>query len=551
MDWHARMEPRPLYQLLDEAARRFGPKPCIDFLDRRWSFQEVKDLADRFARGLIDLGLKPGDRIGLFLPNCPYFVIAYFGILKAGGVVVNFNPLYADREIEHQILDSGVAIMVTMGLEGLVAKLKPQFERTPLRRIIVCSLPKALPLAKRLLAPFALSKQLAKTGKDVHFITFEDLTDNDGDVTPPAIDPVTTLALLQYTGGTTGVAKGAALSHANVDINAQQVTLWFGDCPTAAVRSVGILPLFHAFAMTCVMNWSLSVGAEMVLVPRFQPDALLRLIQKKKPTAFCAVPTLFTALSNTPGIDRYDLSSIQMIISGGAPLPMEVRQDFERRTGARIVEGYGLSESSPVTCVNPPSTGGRIGSIGLPVPGTICEVVSLEDRKTILAPGEIGELTFTGPQVMMGYWNRPDATAETIIDKRLHTGDVGRVDQDGYVFVTDRLKEMIIASGFKIYPRNVEEAIYAHPSVKECAVIGVGDPYRGQTVKAVIALKTGERLTVEELGHFLKDKLSTIEMPKIVEFRDELPKTAVGKIQKKVLIEEERAKAALQTETNP
>ncbi len=549
LDWHAKLQPRPLYRLLDEAAGRFGPKPCIDFLDRRWSFAEIKALSDRFARGLLDLGLNRGDRVGLFLPNCPYFVIAYFGILKAGGVVVNFNPLYAEREIEHQILDAGVGIMVTMGLEGLVSKLRPQFERTPLRRIIVCSLPKALPLAKRFLAPFAMSKQLAKTGKDVHFIRFEDVTNNSGKVTPPTIDPATTLALLQYTGGTTGVAKGAALSHANVDINCQQVKLWFSDCPDAAVRSLGILPLFHAFAMTCVMNWSLSVGAEMVLVPRFQPEGLLKLIEKKKPTAFCAVPTIFTALMNTPGIGNYDLSSIQMIVSGGAPLPREVRQHFEQAAGARIVEGYGLSECSPVTCINPPSTGGRPGSIGLPVPGTICEVMSMDDRATVLPPGEIGELTFSGPQVMMGYWNRPDATAETIINGRLHTGDVGRIDEDGYIYVTDRMKEMIIASGFKIYPRNVEEAIYAHPAVRECAVIGVGDPYRGQTVKAVIALKSGEVLSTEELGRFLTDKLSPIEMPKIVEFRPELPKTAVGKIQKKVLIEEERAKAALQTET--
>jgi long-chain acyl-CoA synthetase len=535
IDWQTAFTPRPLYHLLDDAAARYDDKPCIDFLDRRWSFTEVKELSNRFARGLLDLGLNPGDRVGLFLPNCPYFVIAYFGILKAGGVVVNFNPLYADREIEHQILDSGATIMVTMGLEGLVAKLRPQFERTPLHRIIVCSLPKALPLAKRLLAPFAMSKQLAKTGN----------------VTPLAIDPTTTLALLQYTGGTTGVAKGAALSHANVDINAQQVTLWFADCPEASTRALGILPLFHAFAMTCVMNWALSAGAEMVLVPRFQPEALLKLIEKKRPTAFCAVPTLFTALSNTPGIDKYDLNSVRMIISGGAPLPMEVRQDFERRTGARIVEGYGLSETSPVTCVNPPSSGGKIGSIGLPVPATTCEVISIEDGKTVLPPGEIGELTFSGPQVMMGYWNRPDATAETIRNGRLHTGDVGRIDEDGYVFITDRLKEMIIASGFKIYPRNVEEAIYTNHAVKECAVIGVGDPYRGQTVKAVIALKDGEKLSTEELTNFLKDKLSPIEMPKIIEFRAELPKTAVGKIQKKMLIEEERAKAALQTETHP
>ena len=497
IDWQTRFEPRPLYRLLDSAADAHGSKRCIDFLDRHWSFAEVKTLSDKFARGLLDLGLKPGDRVGLFLPNCPYFVIAYYGILKAGCVVVNFNPLYAEREIEHQILDSGVTIMVTMGVGGLVDKLRPQFEKTPLHRVIVCSLPKALPFAKRMLAPFAMAKVLAKTGKDIHFIPFETLTDNDGDVTPPKIDPRTTLALLQYTGGTTGVAKGAALSHANVDINAQQVTAWFADCPDAADKSLGILPLFHAFAMTCVMNWSLSVGAEMILVPRFDPVGLLKLIEKKRPTAFCAVPTVFTALSNTQEIDQFDLSSIRMIISGGAPLPMEVRQDFERRTGARIVEGYGLSETSPVTCVNPPSTGGKRGSIGLPLPGTVCEVVSLEDRRSPLPPGQIGELTFSGPQVMMGYWKRPDATAETIMNGRLHTGDVGRIDEDGFVFITDRLKEMIIASGFKIYPRNVEEAIYGHPSVKECAVIGVGDPYRGQTVKAVIALKSGETMTSE------------------------------------------------------
>src|SRR5690348_4032492 len=299
IDWRAEFTPRPLYRLLDEAAARYGSGSCIDFLDRRWSFTEIKELSDRFARGLIDLGVKAGDRVGLFLPNCPYFVIAYFGILKAGGVVVNFNPLYADREIEHQIRDSGASIMVTMGLEGLVGKLRPQFAHTPLQRIIVCSLPKAMPLTKRLFASFSLSKQLAKTDKDIHFITFEELTDNDGDVTPPAIDPLNTIALLQYTGGTTGVAKGAALSHANVDINAQQVSLWFANYPAPYLRTLGILPLFHAFAMTCVMNWSLAAGSEMVLVPRFQPEALLKLIEKKKPTAFCAVPTLFTALINT------------------------------------------------------------------------------------------------------------------------------------------------------------------------------------------------------------------------------------------------------------
>ncbi len=547
IDWAAPIAPKPVPTILDHAVAQFGARPCIDFLGRRWSFAEIHAQANHMAKGMRELGLEIGGRVGLFLPNCHYFVVAYFAVLKAGGVVVNFNPLYADREIEHQILDAGVTIMVTLDREMLVAKLRPQFERTTLRRIIVGSLARSLPFPKNLLAPFVTSNETAKVSGDPRFVKYTQVIDNDGKLPLVECDPLTTVALLQYTGGTTGVPKGAALTHANVHANAKQVTRWFGAVPSAATRSIGILPLFHSFAMTCVMNWSLSVGAEMVLVPRFEAEGLLKLIANKRPTALCAVPTLFTALNNTPGVENFDLSSLRIIISGGAPLPMEVRNAFERRTGARIVEGYGLSEASPVTCIGPVSGKNKPGSIGLPVPGTICEIVSLEDRRTVLGVDQIGELTFRGPQVMLGYWNRPDATAETIIDGRLHTGDVGRMDDEGYVFITDRLKEMIIASGFKIYPRNVEEAIYLHPAVMECAVIGVGDPYRGQTVKAVVALKQDRVLNAQELGDFLSDKLSRIEIPKIIEFRAELPKTAVGKIQKKVLIEEERDKADKET----
>jgi long-chain acyl-CoA synthetase len=543
IDWAAPIAPKPLTRILDNAAAEFGSRPCVDFLDRQWSFEAILDLANRFAKGLSGLGIKVGDRVGLFLPNCHYFVIAYYGILKAGAVVVNFNPLYADREIQHQILDSGVTVMVTLDREMLVAKLRHQFERTPLRRVVVCSLAKSLPFPKNLLAPFVTSNELAKTEGDSRFVDFEETIDNDGSFAKIDFDPNKAVALLQYTGGTTGVPKGAMLTHANVYSNAKQVTRWFAAAPEAATRSVGVLPLFHSFAMTCVMNWSLSVGAEMVLVPRFEAEGLLKLIARKKPSAFCAVPTLFTALSNTPGIDDIDLSSVRMIISGGAPLPMEVRSTFERLTGARIVEGYGLSESSPTCTCGPVISQNKPGSIGLPIPNTVCEIVSLDDRRTVLGPNEIGELTFRGPQVMLGYWNRPDATAETIVDGRLHTGDVGRMDEEGFIFITDRLKEMIIASGFKIYPRNVEEAIYLHPAVKECAVFGVGDPYRGQTVKAVVSLKDGRALSSQELTDFLADKLSKIEIPKLIEFRAELPKSAIGKIQKKTLIEEEQRKA--------
>jgi long-chain acyl-CoA synthetase len=307
---------------------------------------------------------------------------------------------------------------------------------------------------------------------------------------------------------------------------------------------VGILPLFHAFAMTCVMNWALAFGCEMILLPRFEAKTLLRTIHKKRPNAMPSVPTLLTALMNYPDFDKYDLKSLRFCISGGAPLPLEVRKSFEAKTGARVLEGYGLSEASPVTCANPTHRPSKDGSVGLPFPQTTCEIVSLDDRKTVLKTGETGEICFRGPQVMMGYWQRPDATAEVIMNGRLHTGDVGHLDEDGFVFITDRLKEMIAASGYKVYPRIVEEAIYHHPAVKECAVIGVGDPYRGQTVKAIVALKADQRLTAEELITFLKGRLSPIEIPKLVEFRAELPKTVIGKIYKKALIDEEAAKHA-------
>ncbi len=419
---------------------------------------------------------------------------------------------------------------------------------------MICPFADSLPFPRNLLVPIAMFRDLAHIRRDHRHIAYRDLIDNDGAISIPACDPKTTLALLQYTGGTTGVPKGAALSHANVYVNALQCKAWFGGVSDPNSKVIGILPLFHAFAMTCVMNWALSNGGEMILLPRFDAKTLLRAIHKKRPTAMPAVPTLFTALLACPDLAKYDLSSLRFSISGGAPLPLEVRKAFEARSGARIVEGYGLSEASPVTCCNPTYRPSKDGSVGLPLPLTSVDIVSLDDRKTLVKTGENGEICFRGPQVMMGYWQRPDATAEVIIDGRLHTGDVGHIDADGFVFITDRLKEMIAASGYKVYPRVVEEAIYQHAAVKECAVIGIGDPYRGQTVKAVVALKANHQLTAEELSAFLKTRLSPIELPKVIEFRDELPKTAVGKIYKKALIDEEAAKtqlAAVETSHNP
>jgi long-chain acyl-CoA synthetase len=544
VDWAAPLHAKPVFALLEDAAARFPDRDCIDFQDKCFTYGEVKDLSDRAAKGLIEAGFKPGMKLGLFLPNCPWFVVFYYAGLKAGGVIVNFNPLYVEPEIARQIEDSETDFMVTLDLAILLPKVVAQLGTTRLKHVIVCPMAEQLPFPQNFLFPIVMRKSIAHMPDDARCLALKVLLDNDGAIELPVIEPTTTLAVLQYTGGTTGVPKGAALSHANITINAEQIRLWFRVMDRPETRIVGVLPLFHAFAMTCVMNLSLAFGACMLLEPRFDALKLLRLIARKHPNAMAGVPTLYNALLNTPGAENFDLSSLEMCISGGAPLPLEVAKAFEAKTGAHLLEGYGLSETSPVVCVNPPGRGSKPGSIGLPIPGTICEIVSLDDGKTLLKPGETGEICFRGPQVMMGYWNRPDATAEVIVDGRLHTGDVGHIDEEGYVFITDRLKEMINCSGFKVYPRLVEEAIYQHPSVRECAVIGVPDPYRGQTVRAVVVLKADSALGSEELDQFLENRLSKIEKPTQYEFRADLPKTVIGKIQKKILIEE-AATAAL------
>jgi long-chain acyl-CoA synthetase len=543
IDWAAPLHAKPLFALLEDSAALYPDLDCIEFKDKRYTYAEVKDLSDRAAKGLIDAGFKPGMKLGLFLPNCPWFVVFYFAGLKAGGVIVNFNPLYVEPEIARQIEDSETDFMVTLDLAVLLPKVTAMLGSTRLKHVVVCPMADQLPFPQSFLFPLLMRKSVAHMPEDERCIAAKALLDNDGEITLPVIDPVTTLAVLQYTGGTTGVPKGAALSHANVYVNTQQVRLWFHMMDRRDTRIVGVLPLFHAFAMTCVMNLTLAFGSCMLLEPRFETVKLLHLISRKRPNAMAGVPTLFNALLNAPGVENYDLSSLKVCISGGAPLPLEVAKAFQAKTGTHLLEGYGLSETSPVACINPVALGSRTGSIGQPVPGTICEIVALDDRKTLLKTGETGEICFRGPQVMMGYWKRPDATAEVIIDGRLHTGDVGHIDEDGYVFVTDRIKEMINCSGFKVYPRLVEEAIYQHPAVRECAVIGVPDPYRGQTVRAVVAVKIGATLTEKELDAFLTAKLSKIEKPTQYEFRDDLPKTIIGKIQKKILIEEAAAAA--------
>ena len=539
IDWNAPLPARPLHGLMDEAVAKFADRPCIDFLDKTYTYAEIGRLVDRAAAGLQDLGVRKGDRIGLFLPNTPYFVVFYFAVLKAGGIVVNMNPLYAERELANQIEDSGTEMVVTLDLTALYDKMARMLQETRVRRLIVCRMQDVLPWPKNWLFPIVRRKDKARIPTDERHVPFSRLIANDGRPKPIDVDPGEDVAVLQYTGGTTGVPKGAMLTHANLYANTVQSALWFPDVAYGHERMLGVIPLFHVFAMTGVMNLSLRVGAEMILLPRFELDQVMQTIHKKRPTLFPAVPTIYTAISNHKQADRYDLSSIKFCISGGASLPVEVKTAFEKKTGCTLVEGYGLTESSPVATVNPLHGINKPGSIGIPMPGTVIEIVSLDDPSRVLGIGEKGEVCIRGPQVMKGYWHRPEETASALADGRLHTGDVGYLDEDGYTFIVDRIKDMILCSGYNVYPRNVEEAIYLHPAVTEVVVAGVPDPYRGQTVKAYVKLTEDHELTLDELAGFLRDKLSPIEIPKLLEIRAELPKTMIGKLSRKALVEEE------------
>lgn len=548
IEWGMPIRVRPLFSLMDEAAATFADRPAIDFLGRHYSYRDLGDLVNRAAKGFQQLGVGKGTKVGLCLPNCPYHVVAYHAVLKAGGTVVNFNPLYAERELAYQVEDSETEVMVTLDLRQLYPKVAAMVESTRLKRIVVCRMSDILPTVKGVLFPILKRSEIAAVPHDVVHVPFATLINNDGKPRPVEVDPVNDIAVLQYTGGTTGTPKGAMLTHANLSANAEQVKAWFPGITAGREKMLGVLPFFHVFGMTVAFNFAIAAGAEMILLPRFDLKQVLKCIAKKKPTLFPGVPTIYRAISTAPDIADYDLSSIKYCISGGAPLPLEVKHQFEKLTGCVLVEGYGLSEASPVTHCNPLTGPSKEGSIGVPLPGTMAEIRSLADPTQPVARGEKGELCVGGPQVMAGYWRRPEETAKTMVGGFLRTGDVGTMDADGYVFLVDRIKDVILCSGYNVYPRMVEEAIYLHPAVAAVTVIGIPDDYRGQTPKAFVQLKPGAELTEAELKDFLRDKLSRIEMPQSVEFRAELPKTAVGKLSKKELVAEELAK--LETDAN-
>ena len=544
IEWRAAFAPDSVSRLLTRSVERFGGRPCLDFLGKAYTYEEVGELVRRAAQGFARLGVRPGVRVGLMLPNSPYYVISYYAVLRAGGTVVNINPLYAEPELRHLIGDADIHVVVTLDLKLTYDVLGRLRDGRPLTTIVICPMTDILPFAKSVLYRAFKRRDSAVVANESGNLWFADLIDNDGGFDEHTVDPIHDIAVLQYTGGTTGPPKGAMLSHASLMANVQQCLAWFPDFTPGEERALAVLPFFHVFAMTVAMNLAIAEGAEIILMPRFELKQLLQTIHHKRPTTFPGVPTLFNAINKAPHLKQYDLRSIRSCISGGAPLPVEVKAEFEALTGCTVVEGYGLSESSPVAACNPLKGINKAGSVGLPLPGTTIEILSTDDPTRVLPQGERGEVAIRGPQVMLGYWGKPEATADVLRDGRLRTGDVGYLDEDGYLFLVDRIKDVIIAGGYKIYPRNVEEVIYQHPKVAEAIVLGIPDPYRGQTVKAFVAPREGETITEAELLAFLKPKLSPIELPKLVEFRASLPKTLIGKPSKKALLDEEMARFA-------
>ena len=542
VDWHAPIEAAPLPSLLERTAALRGAKPAFDFLGHTTTWAEADAAATRIAAGLQGMGLKKGDRLGLLLPNCPAYPLLFFGALKAGLTVVNCNPLYTEREIEAQVRDAGVTVMAAVDVATIYTKVAGLLARGVLQRVIICPFAQMMPAGKRMLFRLFRRKELALVPHDMRHVRLPELAACADPLEKVDIDPQTDVAVLQYTGGTSGTPKGAMLTHANLFANTVQLRLWFKDVKPGQERVLAVLPFFHVFAMTTVLLASVDGGQEIVMLPRFELTSVIRTIARRRPTMLPGVPTLFAAIAGYRG--KADLSSIRFCISGGAPLPQQVKRNFEARTGCALVEGYGLTEASPCIACNPPGGRNKSGSIGLPFPGTDISLRALDDPLRPVAQGESGELCVRGPQVMRGYWNRPEETSGAFAGGWLRTGDVAVMDEDGYLSIVDRIKDLILVNGFNVYPRAVEEAIYRHPAVAECTVIGVPDPYHGEAVKAFVACKPEQALDGRELALFLRDHLAPIELPKQIEFRDSLPRTLVGKLSKKELVAEERAKLA-------
>ncbi|MCS7225122.1 MAG: long-chain fatty acid--CoA ligase [Armatimonadetes bacterium] len=525
----------PLSAILRDTAARFPRATATIFYGARMNYQDLYDGARSFAGLLSELGFGLGDRIGLLMPNMPSFIIAYYGTAQIGGAVVQLNPLLTARELRAELQDSGAVCLVVA--EPLLDKASEAVKETSVRMILVSSLTSYVPWFIR----FIVKKKTRPKGSvtipaSVKVLPLESSLRSAPQGKQVDFDPRETILSFQYTGGTTGLPKAAMLTHFNLVANLHQVSAWVYRLEDGAEVFVCVLPFFHSYGMTVGMNFAILKGATMVLLPTFDPAQTAQAIEKYRATLLPGVPPMYLAVAHHAQRQKLDISSLKVCVSGGAPLPREIHDRFVRATGAKLVEGYGLSEASPVTHVNPIWDGeNRIGSIGLPLPDTDCRIVDLETGTQDLPPGQEGELLIRGPQVMKGYWNRPDETAHTLRDGWLYTGDVASMDEDGYFRIVDRKKDLVIVGGFNVYPREVEEVLYQHPKIQEVAVVGVHHAVRGEIVKAFVVLKPGESATEAEIVSFCRERLANYKVPREVEFVKELPKSAVGKILRREL----------------
>ena len=548
----------PLPQLLVDAAQKYPNNIAIRMILKylplglsigsKMTYRELNDASDHFAAALQKLGVQKGDRVSLMLPNVPQYVIAYFGVMKAGAVVVNTNPTYTPRELRHQLEDSAAKVIVLMS--GLYERLAQIREHTKVEQVIIADVPDSLGwpfknlVAKQVRAG-GMMKDLAPSA-DIHafYTLLNDAPSKPATYTPQLDDVI----LFQYSGGTTGTPKAAMLTHRNLVANVMQMRAWFAKAEDGKEKILGALPFFHVYGMTVAMLFAVKTGSELVITPNPRETSLmLDIIQNQRITLYPGVPNSYIGIINHPKVKEYNLRSVKACLSGGAALPVEVAQKFKEITGGNLCEGFGMTELSPVATANPIFGQSRAGSIGLPICNTDVRIVSLApDANGVYAPmkvGEEGEIVVRGPQVMKGYWGRPDETANTIDpDGWLHTGDIAKMDDDGYFYIVDRKKDLIIASGYNIVPREVEEVLFMHPKVQEAAVAGVPDAKRGETVKAFVILKEGQQATVEEIRDFCKENLAPYKVPTAVEFREELPKSQIGKVLRRLLVEEEKAK---------
>jgi long-chain acyl-CoA synthetase len=533
--WDQPFAPLSLPDMLAASAARKGDAPMLDFMGRHFSYAEVADGVARVARGLQQRGIGKGSRVGLFLPNVPHYVAAYYGALAAGATVVNFSPLYTVAELEAQVEDSGTDTLVTLSAAALLPTALAVLDGSSLKHLVVGSIAGGLPPAKSVLYRLFKTKEVAALPADPRIIRFSALIANDGRPDLAPIDAEKDVALIQYTGGTTGTPKGAKLTHQNLTANARQVNAIDPD-HDAGDRILGVLPFFHVFANTCVLNRTVLNGGMITMLPRFDAKAALAAITRTKATALPGVPTMYQALLDHPDLAKTDFSSLRVCISGGAPMPAELREKFIAATGASLVEGYGLTESSGVVATNPYDGPVKPGTIGQPIPATRIRLLGRDDPASDAAPGEAGELAVKGPQIMQGYWNRPEADKDSFTeDGWLRTGDVAAIDADGYIRIVDRLKDMIAVGGFKVYPSVIEAHLHEHPAVKEAIVLGVPDAYRGETPKAFVTLEEGYEVSGEALKNWLNARLGKHERVSAVEVRDSLPKTMIGKLDRKAL----------------